>query len=135
MSSKQRSSTKYGTLGSLKKRIRPHKVRFYHGVSGREPVRVWLKQLDPTDRKQIGEDLYTLQLGWPLGMPLARKLKPDLWELRCNIRGGIARILFTVAEHELLLLNGFIKKSQKLPPNELAVAMRRLNTLKTWTEQ
>jgi len=131
MSLKHKSCTKYGTLLLEKKEHDSHKVLFYQGTSGREPVREWLKQLEPVDRKRIGENLYTLQLGWPLGMPLARKLKSNLWELRCHVHGGIARVIFTVMNKELILLNGFIKKSQKLPANELALAMQRLNILRT----
>jgi len=80
MSLKQNKSIKNGTLGSRKDRRSFHKILFYRTASGREPVREWLKKIDPASRKRIGEDLYTLQLGWPIGMPLARKLEPNLWE-------------------------------------------------------
>jgi hypothetical protein len=66
-------------------------VVFYRLGSGREPVRDWLGGLDKEAKKIIGEDVKTLQLGWPLGMPLARKLGPDLWELRSSIRRGTCR--------------------------------------------
>lgn len=56
------------------------KVKFYQADSGKEPVREWLKQLAPAERKLIGEDIKTVQFGWPLGMPLVRKLETDLWE-------------------------------------------------------
>lgn len=95
-------------------------------LPAQEPVRDWLKQLDPVSRKRIGEDLYTLQLGWPVGLPLARKLAPDLWELRGHIPRGIVRIMFTEEKKALILLHGFIKKSQKLPASELDLAKARL---------
>ena len=41
--------------------------------SGREPVREWLKEMPSKDRKTIGEDVKTLQFGWPVGMPLSQK--------------------------------------------------------------
>jgi hypothetical protein len=47
-------------------------VRFYRTAAGNEPVREWLKELDGADRKKIGEEIKTVQLGWPLGMPLVR---------------------------------------------------------------
>jgi phage-related protein len=122
--------TKYGTLGSGKESLNIYKIFFYRTVSGREPVREWLRQIDPVDRKRIGEDLYTLQLGWPAGMPLARKLEPNLWEFRCRISNGIVRIMFTEEKDALILLHGFIKKSQKLPANELALAKERLATFR-----
>ena len=103
---------------------------FYRKDSGREPVREWLKQLDSVSRKTIGEDLFTLQLGWPVGMPLARKIEPDLWELRSKIPRGIVRIFFTAEKGLLILLHGLIKKSQKLPVSDLALARRRLATVR-----
>ena len=72
-------------------------VRFYQTAQGRQPVRDWLKGLPPDERKAIGEDLKTVQFGWPLGMPLVRKLKPGLWEVRSTIPSGIARLLFTTS--------------------------------------
>ena len=130
MSLKQNNSTKYGTLGSRKKSRSFYKVLFYRTASGREPVCERLKKIDPASRKRIGEDLFTLQLGWPVGMPLARKLVPNLWELRSHISSGIVRIMFTEEKRALILLHGFIKKSQKLPAAELALAKERLATFR-----
>jgi len=101
-------------------------VVFYRTTAGREPVREWLKDLRKADRRIIGADIKTVQLGWPLGMPLVRKLEPGLWEVRCQLTTGIARIVFTVVESRMVLLHGFIKKSQKIPADELATAKRRL---------
>ena len=82
------------------------------------------------NRKTLGEDIKTLQFGWPVGMPLARKLDADLWELRSTISSGIARTFFTVYQKKIVLLHGFVKKSQITPSNELATAKRRLNKLR-----
>ncbi len=109
--------------------LRP--VVFFRFDSGREPVREWLKGLDRDSRKSIGEDIKTLQFGWPVGMPLARKLSENLWELRSRIATGIARTFFTDYSGNLVLLHGFIKTSQKTPAKELAVAKRRLNKLRS----
>ena len=49
-------------------------VRFYASELRAEPVRDWLKQLAATDRWRIGEDIKTVQFGWPLGMPVVRNL-------------------------------------------------------------
>ena len=102
------------------------RVKFYQTDSSREPVRNWLRNLDKGDRKIIGEDLKTVQFGWPLGMPLVRKLSPDLWELRSSVHSGIARILFTVSGSSMVLLHSFMKKSQKAPLDELNLARKRL---------
>lgn len=130
MNPKHDKSTKYGTLLPQDRGSDHHKVHFYCTSSGREPVREWLKKINPDDRKRIGEDLYTLQLGWPMGMPLARKLESDLWELRSRIANGIVRILFTEEKKVLILLHAFTKKSQKLPERELALARKRLASVR-----
>lgn len=105
-------------------------VVFYHSVSGREPVRDWLLSLTREDRRAIGEDIKTAQFGWPLGLPLIRKLEPGLWEVRSTISQGIARVLFTVEGNTMVLVHGFTKKSMKAPLNELTTAHRRLADLR-----
>lgn len=101
-------------------------VRFYRTTVGNEPVRDWLNELAPMDRKAIGKDIKTVQFSWPLGMPLVRKLAPGLWEIRSSIQAGIARVLFTVVGEAMVLLHGFVKKTQKTPQTELETARRRL---------
>jgi phage-related protein len=106
-------------------------VIFYKSESGNEPVREWLKNLPRSDRKIIGEDIKTVQLGWPLGMPLVRKLDVGLWEVRSKLDNRIARVLFTVEKNVLVLLHGFIKKSEKTPAGDLNLAKKRLATLRS----
>lgn len=81
------------------------------------------------DRKAIGTDIKTVQFGWPLGMPLVRKMAPDLWEVRSTIADGIVRVLFTVRQQQMVLLHAFVKKDQKTPPSELKTAQARLRQL------
>jgi hypothetical protein len=57
-------------------------VLFFRTEAGNEPVREWLRGLVREDRKTVGEDIKTAQFGWPLGMPLIRKLATGLWEVR-----------------------------------------------------
>ncbi len=104
-------------------------VVFYRSASGNEPVREWLKQLEKEDRKIIGEDIKTVQFGWPLGMPLVRKMDKGLWEIRVKLDNRIARILFTSHQDIMVLLHGFIKKSQKTPSNDLRTAKQRIQKL------
>jgi phage-related protein len=92
-------------------------------------VREWLRELTVEDRKTIGIDIKTVQYGWPLGMPLVRKMEPGLWEVRCDIADGIARVLFSAKGGQMVLLHGFVKKSQKTPDNELKTARNRLKKL------
>lgn len=101
-------------------------VKFYRTESGAEPVREWLYGLSQMDRKMIGDDIKTVQFGWPLGMPLVRKLKADLWEVRLQLVGRIARVVFTVDDGTMVLLHAFIKKSQAMPQADLALAAARL---------
>lgn len=61
----------------------------------------------------IGEDIMTVQFRWPLGMPLVDSLGSGIWEVRSKLPTRIARVLFFVHDEELILLHGFIKKTQK----------------------
>ena len=101
-------------------------VNFYRTDAGNEPVRDWLKELPRDDKRIIGEDIKTAQLGWPLGMPLIRKMNKNLWEVRSSLPDGIARVFFTVDGSQMILLHGIIKKSNKTPQNELNAANTRL---------
>ena len=104
-------------------------VVFFRTTSGKEPVREWLKSLPREERRIIGEDLKTVQFGWPLGMPLVRKLDKGLWEVRSRLPDRIARVIFTSGEGWMVLLHGFIKKSQKTPQEDLILAKTRLRML------
>ncbi|MBF0448187.1 MAG: type II toxin-antitoxin system RelE/ParE family toxin [Magnetococcales bacterium] len=106
------------------------RVAFFKTKSGTEPVREWLKNLDQSEKKAIGEEIKTVQFGWPLGMPVVRKMEPNLWEVRIQLDGRIARILFTVEEEIMVLLHGFIKKTQKTPTQELKLAKQRMSILR-----
>lgn len=106
------------------------KVVFFKTLTGNEPVRDWLKSLSLQDKKVIGEDIKTAQFGWPLGMPLVRKIEPGLWEVRSHISTGIARVLFTVDGNIMVLLHGFVKKSMKTPLDDLSLAQKRLSQLR-----
>ncbi|MGA8863841.1 MAG: type II toxin-antitoxin system RelE/ParE family toxin [Gallionella sp.] len=103
-------------------------VKFFKTDGGTEPVRDWLRELSATDRKRIGEDIKTVQFGWPLGMPLVRKMDKNLWEVRVHLEGRIARILFTVSSSKIVLLHGFIKKSQATPQSDLKLAKIRIRS-------
>ncbi|HUX91460.1 MAG TPA: type II toxin-antitoxin system RelE/ParE family toxin [Gallionellaceae bacterium] len=103
-------------------------VRFFKTDGGTEPVREWLRELSALDRKTIGEDVKTVQFGWPLGMPLVRKLDKDLWEVRIHLESRIARVLFTVSAGKIVLLHGFIKKSQATPKADLDLAKDRMRS-------
>ncbi len=59
-------------------------------------------------------------------MPLCRAMGDGLWEVRTNLPGNrIARVLFCVLATRIVVLHGFIKKTQKTPDDELSLARRR----------
>ncbi|MES2073925.1 MAG: type II toxin-antitoxin system RelE/ParE family toxin [Pseudomonadota bacterium] len=106
-------------------------VNFYRTEAGTEPVRDWLRDLPHSDRKIIGEEIKTVQIGWPLGMPLVRKMDADLWEIRISLPGRIARVLFTIEDKQMVLLHGFIKKSQATPKDDLKTARKRQKQIRS----
>jgi phage-related protein len=107
-------------------------VVFYRSATGAEPVREWLRSLPPEDRRAIGGDLATVQVGWPIGMPLCRALGGGLWELRSNLPSRrIARLLFFAVEGKLGVVHGFAKKTRKTPPEDLDIARRRMKEMTT----
>lgn len=105
---------------------------FYQTAAGAEPVRDWLLTLDDEDRRIIGADIATVEYGWPVGMPTCRSLSAGLWEVRSSLPSrGEARVIFVVIEEQMVLLHGFIKKSQKTPKADLDLAMKRLKEVKS----
>jgi phage-related protein len=105
-------------------------VQFYRSSTGREPVLEWLRSLDREDRRTIGLDLMRVQFGWPIGMPLVRSLKDGLWEVRSSLPSQkIARLILCFHQQTLVVLHGFIKKTQKTPSEELELAKRRLKEI------
>ena len=113
--------------GTMKRR----KVEFYQNDLGHKPVSDWLLELIKDDRRIIGEDIKTLEFGWPKGMPLCRPLGSGLFEVRSSLNSNkIARIIFCTTEENLILLHGFIKKTQKTPNKELDIALKRKRNMK-----
>jgi phage-related protein len=104
-------------------------VVFYRTDSGGEPVRVWLKGLTKAEKRIIGGDIKTVQYGWPLGMPVVRKLEAGLWDIRSRLDKRIARVLFTVQGNSIVRVHGFIKKSQKIANADLVLARQRKTKL------
>jgi phage-related protein len=108
---------------SLPKRVT---ARFYQTALGSKPAREWLLDLTQDDRRIIGQDIQTVEFGWPIGMPVCRSLGQGIWEVRSNLAAGrIARMLFTFVDDEMILLHGFIKKAQATPHHDLELAIKR----------
>ena len=106
------------------KKVRP--AVFFAAATGREPVREWLRGLPEEDRKTIGGDIQALEFGEPLGLPLVGGFGVGLWEIRVRLASRrIARVFFTLQGSEMVLVHGFIKKSQKTPDKEVRLARQR----------
>ncbi len=110
---------------------------FFRTDPGNEPVREWLGGLDTEDERRIDADIVVVADHWPsvLRTSLVKKLRGEsnLWEIRTRISDGkrIARVLFTIESGEIILLHGFIKKSQKTPRKDLRIAQKRSKLWRT----
>ncbi len=76
------------------------------------------------DRKRIGEDIKTVDFGWPIATPVCRPLGDGIYEVRTSlVQNRIARVLFYIdVRGRMVLLHGFIKKTQKTPREDLELA-------------
>lgn len=105
-----------------------HKVLFYRTAPGNEVVLDCIRQLPPDEKKVVGEDLKTAQIGFPMGLPLCRPLGDGLYEIRSSLPSKREfRIIFFFdrARQVLLVVHAFIKKSAKLPKADLNLARKR----------
>jgi len=113
-------------MAAVKRKVLP--ARFYRTAMGAEPVRKWLKALSREDKRIVGTDIATVEFGWPVGMPTCRPLssRRGLLEVRSSLtQNRIARVLFCIHQGHMVLLHGFIKKTQQTPENDLDLAVRR----------
>lgn len=105
-------------------------VNFFRTTQQAEPVRDWLKKLSKEEKLIIGTDLKTIQFSWPVGMPLVKYIGNGIWEARSSLpQGKISRILFVMNNNSIVLLHGFIKKTQKTSKKELDLAKKRKQQL------
>jgi len=66
-----------------------------------------------------------------LGMPFTRSMGEGLFEIRAKGKEGIGRAFFcTEIDNEIVVLHAYIKKSEKTPLKELAIARRRLKEVR-----
>lgn len=131
--------TIYGTLPSVNKSPRSPAdfesqgkrvpAIFYRTEAGGEPVRDWLRGLSPENRKLIGEDIKTVEFGWPIGMPVCKPLGDGIYEVRTSLtQNRIARVLFYIdKQSRMVLLHGFIKKTRKTHSEDLDLARSNKN--------
>lgn len=66
-----------------------------------------------------------------LGEPHTKAMGDGLFELRLMGAEGIARVMYcTLSGRRIVILHGFIKKTQKTPRAELETAIRRMKEIK-----
>jgi phage-related protein len=110
----------------MAERRRKSPVVFYRTPAGTEVVRNWLRALEERDRNAVGQVLMRVQFRWPVGMPLCRAMGDGLWEVRTSLPSNrISRVLFCVVKERIVVLHGFIKKTQKTPDEDLTLARKR----------
>lgn len=105
-----------------------HKVLFYRTRAGNEVVLDFIRQLPTEEKKVVGEDLQTVQLGFPVGPPLCRPLGDGLYEIRSSLpsKREFRLIFFSDRTRQVLLVvHALIKKSAKLPRTDLDLARKR----------
>jgi phage-related protein len=113
--------------------MQPIPLAFWKSATGREPVREWLNELPREDKRIIGRDIAKVQFGWPVGLPLCRPLSGGLWEVRSSLPSKReARVFFGFYDGMLVTLHAIIKKTQKTPADELALARQRLKEVQSW---
>ena len=111
-------------------------ARFYRNTTGSEPVREWLKSLAAKERRVIGKDVQKVEFGWPLGLPVCRPLGGGLWEVRSDLPSrSTARVIFCIVARQMILLHGFIKKTQQTPRRDLDIARQRKVETEQHTEE
>lgn len=103
-------------------------VIYYLNENGIPVVKNWIEEQEPKVAAKIFRDIDLLEkYGLALGKPYIDKVDKaeGIWELRTQFGGNIYRILFGIYG-DAIMLNGFQKKRQKTPPNEIKTAIKRL---------
>jgi phage-related protein len=109
--------------GQMIDRAKKLPARFYISQTGRNPVRDWILELSPEDRRTVGKDIQKVEFGWPIGRPYCAPLGHGLWEVRSDLEGNrIARVIFCMADGAMILLHSFIKKT---PQQDIELALKR----------
>lgn len=105
-------------------------VIFFREKSGREPIAEFLDGLPEKPLGKIFRDIETLaKHPHDLREPYAKHLEGSLWELRTRFSTNVYRIIYCIRDEKIILLHGFVKKTQKTPLRDLEIARRRYKEL------
>jgi len=104
-------------------------IVFYETERGDKPIEYFLDSLKPKMRAKTVSMLELLEeYGNQLTMPYSRYLRNGIYELRITQGNDISRLLyFFCRDQKIIITNGFIKKRQKTPVNELKLAEKYRN--------
>ncbi|MBQ9366164.1 MAG: type II toxin-antitoxin system RelE/ParE family toxin [Victivallales bacterium] len=99
-------------------------IEFYQDDDGRRPVQEFLDSLKPKMRASMVDKIrYLQEVGHLIRPPKSKHLIDGIYELRAQAEGDITRVLyFFVVGNKAVLTHGFIKKTKKTPPEEIARA-------------
>ena len=102
-------------------------IEYYESAAGRSPVEEFIDSLDAKSQARIARTLDFLEeFGIDLGMPYARHLEKQLWELRVrHVRNRYRIIYFLHTGQTFILLHGFTKKTGVVPRADMEIAERR----------
>ena len=101
----------------------------YYKTRNNNPVKKFINSLDKRVRAKILKIFYYIKYsGIGSVLPYIKKLKgTPLWEIRVLGKTNV-RIFYILVENNIvLILHGFIKKTQKTPRKEISTALNRLN--------
>lgn len=102
-------------------------VIFYEKENGDCPVEEFINSLDVKMRaKMVGLLELLEEKGNQLREPYSKPIDDGIFEIRCKVGNNITRVLyFFYYEGKIILTNGFVKKTQKTPPEEIKLAKER----------
>lgn len=102
-------------------------IIFYETVDGKCPVTDFINNLPLKMREKVFKTIELLKVkGNSLREPYSKSLEDGIFELRCKVGSNITRTLyFFYVEHKIIITNGFIKKTQRTPRNEIDLAKAR----------
>ena len=110
----------------VRRALQEFEIVFYESENGEKPVEIFLDSLNPKMRaKMLRSILIIKEYGYQTRMPYSEELEDGIFELRAKVGSDISRVLyFFMVGRKVILTNGFIKKTQKTPREELERAKR-----------
>jgi phage-related protein len=102
-------------------------IEYYQSGNGKYPVEEFIDSLEAKSQARIARTLDLLEeFGTELGMPYAKYLEKQLWEVRVRLGRNRYRIIyFLYTGKTFILLHGFSKKTDVVPRADIKIAESR----------